>query len=92
VIAYGDAAAREALDPAAKLGDTAGFRAAAAALGEGFDVSTYVAIAPILSLIEKESDEDVERVKRYLGPLEAIVAGAKQDGDRIESRLRITVR
>jgi Protein of unknown function (DUF3352) len=91
VIAYGDAAARDALDPSAKLGDMAEFRDAARTLGEGFDVSTYVAIAPIFALIENEGDADVERAKPYLEPLEAIVAGAKQDGDRIESRLRITV-
>jgi Protein of unknown function (DUF3352) len=92
VIAYGDDGARRALDPSETLADSPGYRNAAGALGEGFEVSTYLAVAPIVALIENEGDADVERAQPYLEPLEAIVAGAKRDGDRIESRVRITVR
>jgi Protein of unknown function (DUF3352) len=94
VIAYGEAAAKDALDPPSKLVDSEEYKAASDSLGEGYSASTYVAIAPILQLVESTpAAEDAEwaEVKRYLEPLGALVSGAKEDGDKVSSALRITV-
>ncbi len=56
--------------------------------------STYLAIAPILKLVETTpaaDDSEWADAKRYLEPLGAIVSGAKKDGDKVSSALRVTV-
>lgn len=93
VVAYGDEAARDALNPGSKLADSADFSDAASKLGQGFQVSLYLAVAPIVTLIENEvHDPGVAQVKPYLEPFKAFVGGSKIDGDSLESRSRITVR
>jgi hypothetical protein len=52
VMAYGDDAARDAVDPPGTLGDSAAFADAEAALGGDYAVSFYLAIAPVLELAE----------------------------------------
>jgi hypothetical protein len=92
VAAYGDAAARDALRPSRKLSESSSFRDAAASLGEGFSVSTYLAVKPLFRLIENEAgDFRVAQARPYVEPLGALVAGARRDGDRLESRLRVTI-
>ena len=95
VAAYGDDAAREALDPADTLGDSPAFADAEQALGGDYTVSFYVAIPPILELAESEgaaSDEDWQKAKPYLEPLEALVGGARKEGDTVHSAFGITVK
>jgi hypothetical protein len=94
VVAYGDAAARDALKPRSTLGDDPDFGAAAKALGGGFSVSTFVAVKPILALAENlgaSNDADYQQAKPYLEPFGALVGGAKKQGDKLDSRLRVTV-
>jgi len=94
VVAYGNAAAKDALTPTSTLGDSADFESASNALGSDFAVSTFVAVNPILSLAEAlgaADDPDYRRVKPYLEPLGALLGGTKKEGDRVESRLRITL-
>ena len=95
VAAYGDDAAREALDPADTLGDSPAFADAEQALGGDYTVSFYVAIPPILELAESEgaaSDEDWQEAKPYLEPLDAVVGGARKEGDTVHSAFGITVK
>jgi hypothetical protein len=94
VIAYGDAAAKEALGSKDTLGDSAEFKSATDSLGGDYAISTWVAIQPILKLAESTSvtrEGEWAQVKSYLEPLGAIVSGAKKDGDKVSSALRITV-
>jgi hypothetical protein len=94
VIAYGDAAAKEALGSSNTLGDSADFKSAVGSLGDGYAISTWIAIKPILSLIDSSpagSDAEWAQIKPYLEPLGEIVSGAKKDGDTVSSALRITV-
>jgi hypothetical protein len=94
VVAYGGAAAREAARPSSTLGDAPGFASAAKALGSDFAVSTFVAVGPILKLAENlgaGSDPDFLRARPYIEPFGALVGGSRKDGDRLESRLRITL-
>jgi Protein of unknown function (DUF3352) len=94
VAAYGDAAARDALDPADTLADSADFTKAEEALGGDYAVSFFLAFEPILALAEAEgaaADEDYQEAKPYLEPLGAVVAGASKDGDKLRSALALTV-
>ncbi len=93
VIAYGDAAARDALSPAQKLGSSPEFSSATQSL-EGYDISFYMAIGPILELAENEgagSDEGYQEAKPYLEPLGALIGGTKGDGDDLRTAFKLTV-
>jgi hypothetical protein len=95
VLAYGDAAAADALSPGRTLADTAGFARAGDALGGDYDVSFYLAVGPVLALADSAgagADATWRRVKPYLEPLGALVGGASEDGDRLRSAFGITVR
>jgi hypothetical protein len=95
VLAYGDAAAHDALDPGERLGDTQEYKDAQAALGGDYDLSFYLGIAPILSLVDSTGagdDEGWQKVRPYLEPLGALVVGARQDGDKVRSAFGLTVR
>ena len=92
--AYGDAAASDALDPSDRLGDTAEFKQAEEALGGDYDVGLYVAVPPILELVDStDAGDDAGwlKVKPYLEPLGALVAGARKDGDKLHSALGVSV-
>jgi Protein of unknown function (DUF3352) len=95
VAAYGDAAARDALDPAETLAESADFTQAEEALGGDYAVSFFLAFEPILALAEAEgaaADEDYQKAKPYLEPLGAIVGGASEDGDKLRSAFALTVK
>jgi hypothetical protein len=95
VAAFGDAAAQDALDPDETLADSQDFKDAEAALGGDYAVSFFVAIGPILELVESTgagSDEDWQEVKPYLEPLGALVAGARKDGDELRSAFGLSVK
>ena len=94
VLAYGDAAARDALDPGEKLGDTQQYADAREALGGDYDLSFYLGFEPIVQLVDSTGAGDDEgwlKVKPYLEPLGALVVGAQQDGDKLRSAFGITV-
>jgi hypothetical protein len=93
--AYGDAAARDALEPAETLADTAAYRDAEAALGGDYAISFYLAIEPILALADSAgaaSEPEWQEVKPYLEPLGALVGGARKDGDQLRSAFGLTVK
>lgn len=95
VVAYGDEAARQAVDPKAPLGEAQSFRDAQAALGEGYELSSMVLVQPILRLAESfgaSADADYAKARAYLQPLERLVAGTKREGDKVRSRSSIGVR
>ena len=95
VLAYGDDAAADALDPAQKLADSSDFDAAADSLGGGYDISFYLAAAPVLELAESAgaaSDQDWQEVKPYLEPLAALIGGTSGEGDALRSAFKVTVK
>jgi Protein of unknown function (DUF3352) len=94
VIAYSESAAKAALDPSGTLADSEPYRRAVDALGDGYDPSLFVAIGPILDLVDSTSarrSDDWREAERYLKPVESIIAGAKKDGDDVTSVLRVNV-
>jgi hypothetical protein len=95
VLAYGDSAAADALDPGETLGDTQAYKDAEEALGGDYDLSFYLGFEPILALVDSTGagdDEGWQKVKPYLEPLGALVVGARKDGDRLRSAFGITVK
>lgn len=95
-IALGGQAAEELLEPRDTLADDPGFSDAAERLGEGFEVSNYVDLAPIFELAESEgadSDAGYREAKAYLKPFARVVAGTKEeDDDVLLSRTRVEFR
>jgi len=95
VLAYGDAAAKDAIDPSEKLGDSAEFTEARDSLGSDYELSFVLQVAPILEIVdstEAASDADWQEAKRYLEPLSALVAGSADEGDDVRSAFKLVVK
>jgi hypothetical protein len=95
VLAYGDAAARDAIDPGEKLGGSADFTAARESLGSDYELSFFVQVKPILDLVDSTdagSDPDWQKAKPYLEPLIALVAGSADEGDQVKSAFKLVVK
>ena len=95
VVAYGDSAAEAAVAPSQTLGDSAEFSQAEEALGGDYNLSFYMAVGPVLSLVDAagaSGDATWQQVKPYLEPLGALVGGAQEDGDRLRSAFGVTVK
>ena len=94
VVAYGDEAAADAVKADEPLSDAPGFDTAAGSLGDGYEVSTYVDMKPIVALAEASgagSDADWREAKAYLDAIGAIVGGTKEEGGKLLSKVRVTV-
>jgi hypothetical protein len=95
VLAYGDAAANDALDPSQTLAESSAYSEAEDALGGDYALSFYLAVDPVLRLVDSTgagSDEQWQQVKAYLEPLGALAGGAKKDGDKLRSAFGISVK
>jgi hypothetical protein len=95
VLAYGDAAAADAVSPGQSLSDTAEFAQAEDALGGDYNISFYLAVEPILALVDSTGaggSADWAQAKPYLEPLGALVGGAQEDGDNLRSAFGLTVK
>jgi len=94
VVAYGDAAAADAIEPRETLGDSADFAEVRDSLGD-VDVSFYLLMQPIFDLVESTgaaNDADWQDAKPYLEPLNALVSGASGDGDDLRYLLKLIVK
>lgn len=95
VAAVGTQAAADALDPDAELSDAGAYDAAEKILGDGRKPSFLVDVPAVLRLAQAmgaASDPDYESARPYLETLGAVTSGGKLDGDRIESRLAVTLK
>jgi hypothetical protein len=95
VLAYGDAAARDALDPGDRLGDSQPYKDAQDALGGGYDLAFFLSFPQIVQLVDSTGAGDDEtwlKIKPYLEPLGALAAGGKKEGDQVRSALGVSVR
>ncbi len=93
VIAYGDAAAADAFNPANALADAPAFSAAAGSL-KGYDTSFFLDMAAVLSLIdstEAASDPQWQQVRPYLEPLTALVGGSAGSGNEISQAFKVFI-
>jgi Protein of unknown function (DUF3352) len=92
VVAYGDAAAEDALAPSDRLGDSPEFTDAAQSI-DGYAVSFYLAMGPVLELADSAAagDPDWSSARPYLEPLQALVGGTAGDNDELRSAFKILV-
>jgi hypothetical protein len=89
VIAYGEAAAAEALSPKAKLADSDAYDEAKSMLGDDIEPTFLFSVPPIVSLASAASagDPDFEKAKPYLDAFGTVAAGGKVEDDRSRSRV-----
>jgi len=95
VLAYGDAAAHDALDPGRRLADSQAYKDAQDALGGGYDLAFFLSFPQIVQLVDSTGAGDDEtwlKIKPYLEPLGAVAAGGKKEGDEVRSALGVSVR
>ena len=94
VIAYGESAAEAAISGDGGLKSSPSFQRAAQKLGEGFETSMFVAMDRILEVARNFGAEEAELAKAepYLKVFDSVVGGTKSDGDRLTSRVRITLK
>lgn len=94
VIAYGEQPAEAALAGGTGLGASDEFTAARQKLGAGFQSSLYVAMEPILEVARNFGADEAELAKAepYLNVFDSIVGGTKTEGDRLVSRVRISLK
>ena len=81
---YGLEAAKAALNPQSKLGDSETWQAAEDALGvDDMEPGMFVAMPPILSLVESsgEADPDYAKAKHYLEAYDVFAIGTKASGN-----------
>lgn len=91
VIAYGDLAARDALAPASRLGDSPDYKAAQESLG-GSQPALFVVFGPISELVGTQADPQAQQAKTYLSGLKTLAVGTKQEGDTQTARFVLTVK
>jgi hypothetical protein len=94
VAAYGEDAAKAALDPATKLGDGEIYADAKDALEDGMEPGFLLSMPAVLKLVDAigEADADYDKAKPYLEALNAIASGGKVDGDTVKSRIAVTLK
>ncbi|HZJ51146.1 MAG TPA: DUF3352 domain-containing protein [Actinomycetota bacterium] len=90
VIAYGNKATLELLEPGRMLGDTKLFRRAEESLGDGFAPSAFIDVPAVVGLLESfgagADDTYAKEVKPLLAHVSYAVAGARLQDDRVIQR------
>jgi hypothetical protein len=91
--AYGEEAAKAALSPSEKLGDSEFYGDAKDALGDA-QPSLLLSMPAVITLVDAigEADADWDEAKPYLETLGAIASGGSVDGDKAKSRFAVTLK
>lgn len=94
VAAYGAPAANAALSPDARLGDGEGFGAAEDILGDDIEPTLLLSVADVIRLAAAvgATDAEFDKARPYLESLGVVTSGGKGDGDRMQSRVAVTLR
>jgi hypothetical protein len=94
VAAYGDEAAAAALSSDSQLSDSDGYGAAEDVLGDGMHPALLLSFEDALALADAvgETDAEFDEVRPYLEALGVVTSGGKVDGDRVQSRLAVTLK
>jgi hypothetical protein len=91
VIAYTDAATREALAPKSKLADSPDFQSATSSLG-GAVPALFLSFPPIADLASAASPESAAQIKQYLGAFTTLAAGTEVKGDQQIGRFVVNLK
>jgi hypothetical protein len=94
VAAYGQEAAAAALSPDSKLSDGDGFGAAEEILGNGMEPSFLLSVADVIAFADAtgETDAEFDKARPYLEALGVVTSGGEADGDRVRSRVAVTLK
>ena len=95
IIAVTDKALEAVLEPTAKLGDSAPFKAAAGKLDDGIKPSFFLDFEPVRALVDgtgQVQGEEAEKARRVLEHLTTLAAGGKKEGDVQRGRLVVGVK
>jgi Protein of unknown function (DUF3352) len=94
VAAYGEEAAAAALSSDASLSDSDSFEAAEAVLGDDMAPGFLISVEHALALADAtgETDPEFEKARPYLEALGVVTSGGKVDGDRVQSRVAVTLK
>ncbi len=91
VVAYGDAATREAFSAASPLSNAPEFKAAQQSLG-GAQPTLFVSFPPLASLVGTQSSPNAQKAKTYLSALKTLAAGAQVKGNTQTGHLVLTLK
>jgi hypothetical protein len=94
VAAFGEEAAAAALSSGAKLADSDSFGAAEEILGDGMEPAFLLSVGDVIELADAAgaTDAEFDKARPYLEALGVVTSGGKADGDRVESRLAVTLK
>ena len=94
VVGYGDAATTAALEGDGGLGDSEVYGDAKDVLGDDVSPSFLLSMPAVITLVDAmgETDPDFKEARPYLETLGSIATGGKADGDRIESRVAVSLK
>jgi hypothetical protein len=94
VAAFGEAAATDALQPDAQLGDSDVYGEAKEVLGDDFEPSFLLSMPAVIKLVDAtgQADAEFEEARPYLEAFGSITSGGKAEGDRVESRTAVTLK
>jgi hypothetical protein len=94
VAAYGEEAAAAALSSDSRLADSDIYGAAEEALGDGLEPGFVLSFEDIVALADAvgETDAEFDKARPYLEALGVVTSGGKVDGDRLESRIAVTLK
>jgi hypothetical protein len=93
VFALGEKAAADGLGTDQTLESTDLWKGAETALGGDFSPSLVLSMPAILKLVDASGGEDAdfEKARPYLEALGTIAAGANADGDKLSSRVGVSL-
>jgi len=94
VAAYGEQAAIDALGSDARLGDSDAFSAAEGVLGDDMKPTFLLSLPDVFKLADAmgATDADFDKARPYLDALGLVTSGGKADGDRVQSRIAVTLK
>jgi hypothetical protein len=94
VAAYGEEAAAAALSPDAQLSGSDDFGAAEDVLGDGMEPSFLLSFEDVVRLADAtgETDAEFDKARPYLEALGVVTSGGTVDGDRVQSRVAVTLK
>jgi hypothetical protein len=92
VVALGDDAAEQAIDPGETLASSGALENAESTLGGGFDPNTLLDLTGVFDLAKAFAGPDpgFREAQPYLDPFERLVAGARVDGDELLSSIVVS--
>jgi Protein of unknown function (DUF3352) len=91
VIAYTDAATREALAPKSTLGDSQDYQSATASL-DGAVPALFMSFPPVAALAAAASPESASQIKQYLGAFSTLAAGTTASGNKQTGRFVLNLK